>query len=248
PQSFQVITSIVKATVRAVWLYSCNDRFRAREGAAMLLRDAGDSAAAFPLFEKAIDQYAESGSLDTAAMTVEKAAKVIVLQEPEQAIKLYEKGLALVQQSDRSKMAGEFLSQITRLNLRLERYGEAAKAIRDEIEKYVEVKEAGRVGQLTIALVLVQLAQGDSVAAAKWYQWVLEQCPEFEFTDDARACRQLIGGWEGGDDEQFQNVLKDGVLRSMDNEYLRLMKKLHAPQGNCESANAEGDEDEADLK
>ncbi|KIH54374.1 hypothetical protein ANCDUO_15480, partial [Ancylostoma duodenale] len=110
------------------------------------------------------------------------------------------------------------------------------------------LQEAGRVGQLTIALVLVQLAQGDSVAAAKCYQWVLEQCPEFEFTDDARACRQLIGGWEGGDDEQFQNVLKDGVLRSMDNEYLRLMKKLHAPQGNCENANTEGDEDEADLK
>lgn len=45
-----------------------------------------------------------------------------------------------MQQSDRSKMAGEFLSQITRLNLRLERYSEAAKAIRDEIEKYLEVK------------------------------------------------------------------------------------------------------------
>ncbi|KHJ82625.1 hypothetical protein OESDEN_17681, partial [Oesophagostomum dentatum] len=137
-------------------------------------------------------------------------------------------------------------SQITRLNLRLERYNEAAKAIRDEIEKYVEVKEPGRVGQLTIALVLVQLAKGDSVAAAKCYQWVLEHCAEFEFTDDARACRQLIGGWEGGDDEQFQNILKDGVLRSMDNEYLRLMKKLHAPQG---SGTAEGDEgDEEDLK
>uniref|UniRef100_A0A183FIY2 Gamma-soluble NSF attachment protein n=1 Tax=Heligmosomoides polygyrus TaxID=6339 RepID=A0A183FIY2_HELPZ len=218
---------------------------KAREGAAMLLRDAGDVAAAYPLFEKAIDQYAESGSLDTAAMTVEKAAKVIVQQEPERAIKLYEKGLALVQQSDRSKLAGEFLSQIARLNLRLERYAEAAKAIRDEIEKYVEVKEAGRVGQLAIAMVLVQLAIGDSVAAAKYYQWIVEQCAEFEFTDDARACRQLIGGWESGDDEQFQNVLKDGVLRSMDNEYLRLMKKLHVPEGNRV---ADDGEDEEDLR
>uniref|UniRef100_A0A7I5EDH2 Gamma-soluble NSF attachment protein n=1 Tax=Haemonchus contortus TaxID=6289 RepID=A0A7I5EDH2_HAECO len=221
---------------------------KAREGAAMLLRDAGDSAGAFPLFEKAIDQYAESGSLDTAAMSVDKAAKVVVLQEPEKAIKLYEKGLALVQQSDRSKLAGEFLSQITRLNLRLERYSEATKAIRDEIEKYVEVREPGRVGQLTIALVLVQLAMGDSVAAAKYYQWVVEQCAEFEFTDDARACRQLIGGWESGDDEQFQNVLKDGVLRSMDNEYLRLMKKLHAPGATGETEGAIDGGEEDDLK
>nr|CDJ81251.1 Hypothetical protein CBG05584 [Haemonchus contortus] len=221
---------------------------KAREGAAMLLRDAGDSAAAFPLFEKAIDQYAESGSLDTAAMSVEKAAKVVVLQEPEKAIKLYEKGLALVQQSDRSKLAGEFLSQITRLNLRLERYSEATKAIRDELEKYVEVREPGRVGQLAIALVLVQLAMGDSVAAAKYYQWTVEQCAEFEFTDDARACRQLIGGWESGDDEQFQNVLKDGVLRSMDNEYLRLMKKLHAPGGTGETEEGVDGGEEDDLK
>lgn len=71
-----------------MFLHLFFEYFRAREGAALLLRDAGDTAAAFPLLEKAIDQYAESGKLDTAAMTLEKAAKVIVLQEPEQAIKV----------------------------------------------------------------------------------------------------------------------------------------------------------------
>ncbi|VDN27355.1 unnamed protein product [Cylicostephanus goldi] len=110
-------------------------------------------------------------------------------------------------------MAGEFLSHITRLNLRLERYDAAAKAIQEEIEKYIEVK-----------------------------------CAEFEFNDEARACRQLIGGWEGGDDEQFQNVLKDGVLRSMDNEYLRLMKKLRAPGGGSSTVGEEGEGEEEDLK
>ncbi|KAJ1345772.1 hypothetical protein KIN20_000381 [Parelaphostrongylus tenuis] len=221
---------------------------KAHEGAAMLLREAGDIAAAFPLFEKAIGQYAEAGSLDTAAMTVERAAKVVAQTEPEKAVKLYEKGLGLVQQSDRSKLAGEFLSQIARLNLRMERYNEASKAICEEIEKYVEVKESGRVGQLTIALILVQLALGDSVAAAKRYQWVVEQCADFEVTDDARVCRQLIGCWESHDDEQFQNLLKSGILRSMDNDYLRLMKKLHVPEGGGE-ANADGFEgDDDDLK
>ncbi|KAK6018841.1 hypothetical protein OSTOST_15544 [Ostertagia ostertagi] len=221
-----------KALISAAWsLRTTRKSYFTRPSAAMLLRDAGDSAGAYPLFEKAIDQYAESGSLDDSM-----------------PMSLYEKGLALVQQSDRSKLAGEFLSQITRLNLRLERYSEAAKAIRDEIEKYVEVRESGRVGQLAIALVLVQLALGDSVAAAKYYQWTVEQCAEFEFTDDARACRQLIGGWESGDDEQFQNILKDGVLRSMDNEYLRLMKKLHAPEGTGETERPDDGGDEDDLK
>lgn len=54
----------------------------------MLLRDAGDVASSFTLFARAIEGYAESGSLDTAAMTVDKAAKVIVNDEPEKAIEV----------------------------------------------------------------------------------------------------------------------------------------------------------------
>ncbi|GMT11262.1 hypothetical protein PFISCL1PPCAC_2559, partial [Pristionchus fissidentatus] len=211
----------------------CNNRFhaaKAREGAAMLLRDAGDAAGAFPLFEASIDGYAECGSLDTAAMTVEKAAKVISDQEPEKAIKLYEKGLALVQQSDRSKMAGEFLSAITRLSLRMEDYPRAAKAIREEMDKYLEVGESLRIGQLTIGMVLVKLAQEDCVAALNEYGKIVHECPEFELTDDAAACGSLISSYEAGDDDAFQNALKRGSLRTMDNEYLRLQRKLKVPE------------------
>ncbi|GMS80256.1 hypothetical protein PENTCL1PPCAC_2431, partial [Pristionchus entomophagus] len=223
----------------------CNNRFhaaKAREGAAMLLRDAGDSAGAFPLFEASIDGYAESGSLDTAAMTVEKAAKVISEKEPEKAIKLYEKGLSLVQQSDRSKMAGEFLSAITKLSLRLEDYPRACEAIREEIEKYLEVKETLRIGQLAIGIVLVKLAMEDCVAATNEYGRIVHQCPEFESTDDASACQSLIASYDAGDDSAFQNALKRGSLRSMDNEYLRLQRKLKVPQ------REEGEEDEDDMR
>lgn len=45
-----------------------------------------------------------------------------------------------MQQADRSGMAGEFLSQITKLSIRLEDYVGAREAIRDEIEKYLEVR------------------------------------------------------------------------------------------------------------
>ncbi|CAD6186655.1 unnamed protein product [Caenorhabditis auriculariae] len=215
---------------------------KAREGSAMLLREAGKTDEAFPLFDRAIDGYAEAGSLDTAAMTVEKAADIIKQQNPEKAIQIYTKGLALVQQSDRSKMAGEFLKQLTRLHLRLNNYAAARASIRDEIEKYIEVRETPRIGQLAIALVLVNLAQEDVVSATKEYGWVVNGCPSFRDTDDARVCESLIGYYESGDDQQFQNVLKCGALRSMDNEYLRLMKDLHT------SASAAGEEEEEDLR
>ena len=72
-------------------------------------------------------------------MTVEKAAKVISKDEPQKAIELYSQGLELCQQDDRTKLAGEFLSQITRLNLVQGKYPEAAQAIRSEITKYTDV-------------------------------------------------------------------------------------------------------------
>ncbi|CAB3397862.1 unnamed protein product [Caenorhabditis bovis] len=219
---------------------------KARESAAMLLRDIKEFDEAVKLFERAIDGYAESGSLDTAAMTVEKAADVLKNDDPEKALKIYEKGLSLVQQSDRAKMASKFLKQITRLRLQEGKYKDALTSIKDEVEKFVEIKETPRIGQLGIALVLVNLAMGDSVAATKDYGWIVAQCSDFRETEDGRVCESLIAHYENGDDEQFQTVLKCGVLRSMDNEYLRLMKTLKAPAGvgNTE----DGEEDEDDLR
>lgn len=215
---------------------------KAREGAAMLLRDIKEFSEAVVLFEKAINGYAESGSLDTAAMTVEKAADVLKNDDPKKALQIYQKGLALVQQSDRAKMASNFLKQITKLSLQLEDYKGALGSIREEVEKFVEVREYPRIGQLGIGLVLVNLALEDSVAALKDYSWVVGQSPDFQTSEDGRVCENLIGYYEAGDNESFQNVLKCGALRSMDNEYLRVQKILKAPTGNA----GLGEEDEDD--
>uniref|UniRef100_A0A1I8AL01 Gamma-soluble NSF attachment protein n=1 Tax=Steinernema glaseri TaxID=37863 RepID=A0A1I8AL01_9BILA len=163
--------------------------------------------------------------MDTAAMSIDKAAKWMEAGDPEKAIYLYKKGLAFVQQSDRSRMAGDFLTRITKLNLKLERYDEAAESVRDEIEKYKEVNEAGRAGQLTTGLVLILLAKGDAVAATKAYGEATK-LSGFERSEDGLACASLISAYQSNDNDLFQECLRRPTLRSMDNEYLRLMKKL----------------------
>uniref|UniRef100_A0A1I7V317 Gamma-soluble NSF attachment protein n=1 Tax=Caenorhabditis tropicalis TaxID=1561998 RepID=A0A1I7V317_9PELO len=224
-----------ESLLKAAEYYEQNRNFfhaaKAREGAAMLLRDMKQFSEAVLLFEKAINGYAESGSLDTAAMTVEKAADVLKNDDPKKALQIYQRGLALVQQSDRAKMASNFLKQITKMSLQLEDYKGALASIREEVEKFVEVREYPRIGQLGIGLVLVNLAMEDSVAALKDYSWVVSQSPDFQLSEDGRVCENLIGYYEAGDDQSFQNVLKCGALRSMDNEYLRVMKVLKAPSG-----------------
>jgi hypothetical protein len=58
------------------------------------------------------------------------------------------------------------------------------------------------------------------------------------------AAQALIRSYEAGEDEEFQQALKSGTIRAMDNAYLRLVRNLHAPGGGQE---AEGD-DEEDLR
>lgn len=90
------------------------------------------------------------------------------------------------------------------------------------------------------------------------------QSPDFQTSEDGRVCENLIGFYEAGDDESFQNVLKCGALRSMDNEvwlilsnyhpknrsifqYLRVMKILKAPSGNAGLGDGQEDDDDEGL-
>jgi hypothetical protein len=56
------------------------------------------------------------------------------------------------------------------------------------------------------------------------------------------AAQGLIRSYEAGEDEEFQQVLKTGIIRAMDNCYLRLIRDLHVPGGNKTTAD-EGEED-----
>lgn len=62
------------------------------------------------------------------------------------------------------------MSKVARLLVKLQMYDEAADAIRREIGMYQDVKLWQSLGRLTVALVLVQLARGDQVAAEKAFK------------------------------------------------------------------------------
>ncbi|VIO98336.1 Uncharacterized protein BM_BM6927 [Brugia malayi] len=200
---------------------------KCNECAATICKEMGDSYGTLKYMDLAADGYAESGSSDSSAMALDKAAKCLEDIDPEKAIMVYHKALSMVQETDRSRMAGGFMNRLTKLYLKLKQYKEAANMICEEIEKYMEVKEAGRVGQLTVALVLVWLACDDPVSATESIQKSFK-CEEFEISEEAKVCCALISAFESGDNSRFQQVLQQPILRSMDNVFLRLMKELRA--------------------
>ena len=66
------------------------------------------------------------------------------------------------------------------------------------------------------------------------------------FDNEMGAAQGLIRSYEAGDEEELQQVLKYGIIRSMDNHYLRILKHLHAPAGRSGGPGEE--EEEEDLR
>lgn len=93
-------------------------------------------------------------------------------------------------------------------------------------------------------MVLIELVREDSIAARKALRHLLEINGQ-AFDTEMMAAQALIRSYEASEDEEFQQALKMGVIRSMDNAYLRLIKNLHAP-GNKQTA--DGEDNEEDLR
>lgn len=71
--------------------------------------------------ESAARLYAETGTPDTSAMALDKAAKFLEPIDPAKALEIYQKALSIVEDhSDKTRMIGEFMSRISKIHLKLE--------------------------------------------------------------------------------------------------------------------------------
>jgi gamma-soluble NSF attachment protein len=74
------------------------------------------------------------------------------------------------QLEDNPKQGSEYASKVARIMVKLGMYDQATDAIRREIGFHQSNENTGSIGRLAVALVLVQLARGDTVAAEKAFK------------------------------------------------------------------------------
>lgn len=206
---------------------------KARDNAGMAAKDGKDFKRAAELFEESATGYFESGSVDTAAQTLDKAGKMLLdkQQDLKIAANLYEKALNIVRNStDKSKMVTMFGQRLISIHLKLGDQNAALKTSEELISHYKEIGEVGKIGQLVLGMVLIELIKGDSIAALQRLRFLPEENIT-NFGQELNAAKCLVKYYEAFDDESLQQCLKGGIWRSMDNEYLRLMKQLKAPEG-----------------
>lgn len=193
----------------------------------LVCKEMGDIREIFNLAERAANLFQSQGSADSAAATLEKAAKILESQLPVDALNLYRHAADIAGIQDNQRQAAEFVSKIARLHVKLQQYDQAADAIRREIAIHQANESIQALGRLVVALVLVQLARGDIVAAEKAFKEWGNYCDPPEIQNLER----LLQAYDEEDRENAQVALNDPFIKHMDVEYSILARDLPLPHG-----------------
>lgn len=106
-------------------------------------------------------------------------------------------------------------------------YDQAADAIRREIGLHQGHDNYGAIGRLAVALVLVQLAREDNVAAEKAFkEW--GNCCDVQ---EVQTLESLLQAYDDEDPDLARRALASPFIRHMDVEYARLSRELKLPKG-----------------
>ena len=114
--------------------------------------------------------YRQSGSPESAAQLLVRAAKLLEMKDPARSVMLYQKAADTVDTEDRSSEAGQHLEQAAKLCVRTGEYDRPAELLESTLSCYAQSGQSvsgAPWGRVVLALVIVQEKRGDCVAASK---------------------------------------------------------------------------------
>ncbi|XP_055319589.1 gamma-soluble NSF attachment protein-like [Sitodiplosis mosellana] len=201
---------------------------RCYEQIILLLKEQNKTVEMVDFAHRACQLYQQQGSPEAGAGALEKTAKMVESKDPAAAINVLQHAVeVLMIEESSSRQAAEHLSKISRLQIRIERYGEAADTIRLEIGIHQENANGAAIGRLTVALVLVQLVREDSVAAEKAFKEWGNYCD----VQEAVTLETLLQAYDDEDWEGVQRALQSPFIKHMDVDYARLANAIPLPEG-----------------
>ncbi|CAG9854124.1 unnamed protein product [Phyllotreta striolata] len=177
--------------------------------------------------ERAANMYQNQGNGESAASSLDKAAKILESQYPADALKLFQHATEIAMIQDSTRQAAEYISKVSRLHVKLQQYDLAADTIRRELGLHQQNESYQATGRLTVALVLVQLARGDVVAAEKAFKEWGNYCEAPEL----QTLETLLQAYDEEDPENAKRALNSPFIKHMDVEYSILARDMPLPEG-----------------
>ncbi|XP_076636223.1 gamma-soluble NSF attachment protein-like isoform X2 [Colletes latitarsis] len=194
------------------------------EQAVLICKEMGNLAEVPKLAHSACCYYQMQGSSESGISVLDKAGKIVEATQPQEALELFERAAYMVE--DNPSQAAEYMSKVARLSIKLQMYDKAADAIRSEIEMHQKIDHVSSVGRLTVALVLVQLARGDQVAAEKAFKVWGNYCEPPEI----HTLEMLLQAYDNEDADAAKAALNNSFIKHMDVEYAKLARTIPLPQ------------------
>lgn len=174
--------------------------------------------------------YREHGTPDTACINLVTIAKKIEFSEPLKAMQIYEKAADIAENDEKIREAAGHLNNASRLLAKSKKYFEAVSIMKRQIELYEQVGNYATIFNLVLCIVLVQLMEGDTVAAENIYHKSFDY-PGFSSSDAAEAIEGILEAYGNGDNAALKSITSKPVIRCQDVEYARIGKMLEAPKG-----------------
>ncbi|ELU05866.1 hypothetical protein CAPTEDRAFT_177891 [Capitella teleta] len=209
------------------------------EAAALIQKETKDFRMATELIETASDLYLQHGVPDTAAICLERAAKMLEPVLPEEAIRMYLKASDVAEMEDKQRQMGEFVGKAGRIFIRIKKYEEAAESIRREIDLYCTMDSHGLINKLVFGLVLIHLSREDYVAADQAFKACCG-LPGFADSEEAGPIEALLDAYDQGDEDAARQILLSPLFRYMDNEFAILARDLKIPGGAAKASDGGG--------
>uniref|UniRef100_A0A8D9BLD3 Gamma-soluble NSF attachment protein n=1 Tax=Cacopsylla melanoneura TaxID=428564 RepID=A0A8D9BLD3_9HEMI len=195
------------------------------EQAILMCKELNDLSDVDDLASQAATLFLEQGNREAASTVLDKGAKCLEELKPDASLRLYSRAAEVAHGEDSYKQAAEYISRAARLCVRIKEFDKAADLIRQEIGFHQEAEQLLPIGRLAVALVLVQLARGDTVAAEKAFkEW--GNCCE---APEVQTLEKLLQSFDEEDGEGARAALNDPFIKHMDVEYSRLARDLPLP-------------------
>ncbi|XP_015923345.1 gamma-soluble NSF attachment protein [Parasteatoda tepidariorum] len=252
-KSGKLYTESRDSFMKAADCYAKNNSFfsaaKNYEQAALISKCMEDYKTAIDLIHRACQLFREHGTPDTAALTLDRGAKMVESKNPEVALQLYIKAADVVMIEDRPTQASEFVGKAARILVKLRRFDDAADMVKKEMEYHLQTNNTRAAGRLVVAQVLIHLMREDYVAADKAFKEGCNYCER----DECGTLLDILEGFDQGDAEQLNRGLNSPFIKHMDVEFARLARSLLAETEESEkvakkktanSSNAQGQDEE----
>jgi len=197
------------------------------EKAAMIINDKlKDPARAGQFFARASRIYTINGNAAKACDVLKKGARVLENVDPVQALNLLHTAVDIFREAERMIYTTDLYKMAISISLRQHILADALEVLRQWRDVALTIERRSDTYKTGLALVIVNLARGDAVAASRDFERTTIIDTAFVQDDNGRAASQLIDAFESESQEALDGVKKLQTFDFLEPEVLKIARKL----------------------